>query len=399
MATKDFSSEDLPPAIKADFNLLLITLKRRQLVGSAQCIKATLEMLRSMLGRYNFSSTEHMLKTVRGIGRELTAAAQTELTIGNLVRRILFLIREEYAHCVREAEVNLQQQQRNRTTSKDLTKAVLDSKPTSVKRKDRSNSVTSNHSNPNDEELLAAVNSAFPHDSSIGILSSNNHDSEDYSRLFPELRGAVIKEINDINNEIDNYTVICSRAPDYVHAEECILTYGYSRIVEQFLKAAGVKRRFQLIIAEAAPGLDGHKLAHSLSKSSPNISITIIPDSNIYAIMARVNKVILSPHAVMADGGAISPSGQLMVATAAKEFLVPVVCVSGAFSLTPLFAHNQSLALQQLQSPSSAFPYNTDINFTNVEVIFPAFDHITPDLISLYVTNDGSYLPSYMFRL
>jgi hypothetical protein len=30
------------------------------------------------------------------MGRELAAAAQTELTIGNLVRRVLFLIREEH---------------------------------------------------------------------------------------------------------------------------------------------------------------------------------------------------------------------------------------------------------------------------------------------------------------
>jgi hypothetical protein len=32
----------------------------------------------------------------RAMGRELAAAAQTELTIGNLVRRVLFLIREEH---------------------------------------------------------------------------------------------------------------------------------------------------------------------------------------------------------------------------------------------------------------------------------------------------------------
>jgi translation initiation factor eIF-2B subunit beta len=122
-----------------------------------------------------------------------------------------------------------------------------------------------------------------------------------------------------------------------------------------------------LIIAEASPSLDGHKLAHSLCKV-PNISITIIPDSNLYAIMARVNKVILSPHAVMADGGTIAPSGHLMVSLAAKEFLVPVVCISSSFSLTPLFAHNQSLALQQLQSPADTIRYEENIDFSNVEV-------------------------------
>jgi translation initiation factor eIF-2B subunit beta len=107
----------------------------------------------------------------------------------------------------------------------------------------------------------------------------------------------------------------------------------------------------------------------------------------------------LSPHAIMADGGAISVSGHLVVATAAKEFLVPVVSIAGSFSLTPLFAHNQTLALQQLQSPVTAIPYDSDVNFSNVEVVFPAFDHLPPDFISLYVTNDGSQLPSYMFRL
>jgi translation initiation factor 2B subunit (eIF-2B alpha/beta/delta family) len=38
---------------------------------------------------------------VRAMGRELTSLAPTELTIGNLVRRVLFLIREEHATCVR----------------------------------------------------------------------------------------------------------------------------------------------------------------------------------------------------------------------------------------------------------------------------------------------------------
>jgi translation initiation factor 2B subunit (eIF-2B alpha/beta/delta family) len=45
-----------------------------------------------------------------------------------------------------------------------------------------------------------------------------------------------------------------------------------------------------VIIAEAAPALSGLKLATSLSKVT-NISVTLIPDSNIYAIMSRMNKV------------------------------------------------------------------------------------------------------------
>lgn len=79
-------------------------------------------------------------------------------------------------------------------------------------------------------------------------------------------------------------------------------------------------------------------------------------------------QVILSPQAVMADGGAICPSGHLMVSTAAKELSVPVVYVAGAFTVTPLFAHNQRTVLNQQLSPADALPYNANINTSNVEV-------------------------------
>jgi hypothetical protein len=49
--------------------------------------------------------------------------------------------------------------------------------------------------------------------------------------------------------QIDNVAVICQRAQEHIHAGECILTYGYSKIVEQFLKAAGAKRKFQVLLA------------------------------------------------------------------------------------------------------------------------------------------------------
>lgn len=65
--------------------------------------------------------------------------------------------------------------------------------------------------------------------------------------------------------------------------------------MEVFLRAAAAKRRFQLIVAEAAPGLEGHIMAQTLSKL-PQVAVTLIPDSNIYAIMARVNKVCDFPR-------------------------------------------------------------------------------------------------------
>lgn len=39
------------------------------------------------------------------------------------------------------------------------------------------------------------------------------------------------------------------------------------------------------------------------------------------------------------------------------------------------------------------------MNFDNVEVVVPAAEYIPPELINLYVTNNGSHQPSYVYRL
>lgn len=64
--------------------------------------------------------------------------------------------------------------------------------------------------------------------------------------------------------------------------------------MERFLRAAS-KRSFQVIVAERAPWYDGHEMAARLA--SVPIDTTVITDSAIFAMMARVNKVIIGTHA------------------------------------------------------------------------------------------------------
>jgi translation initiation factor eIF-2B subunit beta len=44
-----------------------------------------------------------MMKSVRALGRELMAASPAELVIGNIIRRVLYIIREEYSQKLRFA--------------------------------------------------------------------------------------------------------------------------------------------------------------------------------------------------------------------------------------------------------------------------------------------------------
>jgi translation initiation factor eIF-2B subunit beta len=79
------------------------------------------------------------------------------------------------------------------------------------------------------------------------------------------------------------------------------MSYGGSRTVEEFLKAAGKKRKFEVICVEcAAGGYRGQEMALSLAKQGQgNIHTTVIPDAAVFAMMARVNKVIIGTHAGM----------------------------------------------------------------------------------------------------
>jgi translation initiation factor 2B subunit (eIF-2B alpha/beta/delta family) len=45
----------------------------------------------------------------------------------------------------------------------------------------------------------------------------------------------------------------------------------------------------QVVVPEAAPGYDGHAMASQLSQAK--VQTTLIADSAVFAMMARVNKV------------------------------------------------------------------------------------------------------------
>ena len=68
--------------------------------------------------------------------------------------------------------------------------------------------------------------------------------------------------------------------------------------------------------------MQGQELAVCLA--GENIDTTLITDSAIFAMMARVNKVIIGTHSVLANGGLKATVGAYSMALAAKHYSVPV---------------------------------------------------------------------------
>ena len=262
---------------------------------------------------------------LRGLGRELHAAGGfREPAIGNVVRRLMCVVREEtIAH---EAQQQSQQQQGRTNLSLSSMLWALPQHVTVHKR---------TSSSVGKEKLRS--------ESLSSVTSEVGRDTESLPQYFlsskPELKTNVMEAIQEMKDELEDlHKIINEQAPNHVHADEVILTYARSKTVELFLKAAAAKKRkFQVIVCEGAPHFGGHSMAKSLAKAG--IETTVIHDSAVFAIMARVNKVLLPAHAVLANGGLIAPSGSHLVALAAKHNSVPVVTITGIFKLCPMFPH------------------------------------------------------------
>jgi len=150
---------------------------------------------------------------------------------------------------------------------------------------------------------------------------------------------------------------------------------------------------FQVLVAEGSPRNGGHDLASKLQKTG--IETTLIPDASVFAVMSRVNKVVLPAEAVLANGGLVTSNGGNLVALGAQHHAVPVICTTGIFKLCPQFPHEGQDTMNELLNPVQLVDALPD----SVRVINPLHDLINPNLVSLFVTNVGSFRPSFIYRL
>jgi len=404
--------------------------------------RRTVELFKVILGSARWRTAAQLMLLIKGLGRELHAAGgHREPAIGNVVRRIMSCVREEVARHAAQEQAEEESQIGNvvkRLSDKlDLSSTSLnESSSNLISPRDTASTPGSSATKIQRNLSLASMLWAHPQHVTVkrtgsGLKSSSGTNptgrlrSDSFSNdpstpikatmldSFPDsfhvvrsdLRVTIMEAIQEIANDLEDlYKNITDQATSHIHADEIILTYGRSKTIELFLKAAAAKKRkFQVIICEGAPHFGGHAMALSLAKVG--IETVVINDSAACAILARVNKVLLPAHAVLANGGLIGPSGSHVVALAARQHSVPVVCITGMFKLCPQFPHEGQDTLNDLVSVSSVMSYvemtsQFDLlGCDHVEYINPIHDYIPPKCINLYVTNIGGFQPSYIYRL
>ncbi|XP_022992716.1 translation initiation factor eIF-2B subunit beta-like [Cucurbita maxima] len=396
------------PDVQALVNDFVIKLKKRKIEGSLATAKHTAELLRSVISHQRIPYTNQaaaLIDAVKAVGEQLIAANPVELSVGNIVRRVLYIIREE---------------------DLSLTTASIAGLSLSAVSDDEDDSEKDDHPALSAAAVAAAARSTLrppslqtlledvPNQASVHQASSSGGDSEgksksaDKSSRSRKLKHDVIEAVNELIQDIATcHEQIAEQAVEHIHQNEVILTLGSSRTVLEFLCAAKEKKRsFRVFVAEGAPRYQGHLLAKELV--TRGLQTTLITDSAVFAMISRVNMVIVGAHAVMANGGVMAPVGLNMVALAAKRHAVPFVVLAGSHKLCPLYPHNPEVLLNELRSPSElldfgefsdCMDFGSKTGSPLLHVVNPTFDYVPPSLVSLFITDTGGHNSSYMYRL
>lgn len=388
------------------------------------------------------------------VGKRLVAAQPKELVVGNVVRRVLGLIREEQENGPTEgdgsglsSEVGSesgrqtpQMSSPGRTDALSSTNGTTNAMPevqashamrssaaTETRRTNQSPSrppLHSSHTTFSGAAPLTSMFSLLSHPTMSSPRGSpaqgSPGDAATPSSRPPgsnDIRQEVIEGIGEIIDELEQSDEqIASYALEHIHADEVILTYSASTTVQRFLLKAASRRKFTVIHAEAYP--NNHQKVHALvtgnqhpysgdgvpaetfhkTLTAAGITVVLIPDSALFAIMSRVNKVILSTHAILSNGALLAASGTKLVVKAAKAHRVPVVVLSGTYKLSPKYPYDPDVYCEY-GDVSRVFPFQDGELVDKLEVENPIFDFVEPDGVDMYVTNLGGHAPSYLYRI
>ena len=406
---------------------------------------ATAYLLRRVVETFKFTDAPALIERVQQVGQRLLAAQPREMAIGNIVRRILGVIREE-AEEDRDVETSgysvpaahSRQEPAEETDSRAPNTPGTMSRvlPSSPQRQSTSTpsspeppeggevqrplpvTTYSSIANTSTGPAATSIFSLLSHPRSTAALPApilGSHSSGGHLPLAnaalligtaaKDLRAEIVEGIQEILEELDQADdQIAGYSIEHIHSNEIILTHKSSITVQTFLLKAAVKRRFTVVHAEAFP--NGHESTHATvigkargdsddesrpesfqkSLTTAGITVILIPDSAVYALMSRINKIILDTHVVFANGGLVAAAGAKVIAQAANMHRTPVIALSGVYKLSPVYPFDID-SLMESGDPGRVIDYGEGDLMNSIKFENPLFEYIPPDLVNLYITN------------
>ncbi|KAG6115023.1 hypothetical protein E4U13_003073 [Claviceps humidiphila] len=416
---KSFRGQPLEAAIE---NLISL-LKRRQIRGSEPCAVATAHILLQVVARSKWHDVDGLIDNVSRMGRRLVEAQPRELVIGNIVRRILALIRDEAVEDRNEAS--------SETPSEAPMTPPLLSDPTSVSQRlpstytkqgsagsDLSETANppprpgplSSYSSVNvPKSLFHLLSVSSP---SLGDGTSSPHRNSGTStptRLAHQtnsqihaLRSEVIDGIEEIKDEISSVDdQIAALAEVQIRPGDHIVVHQPSTTVERFILRAAAKRKFTVLIVTEATRQQNDSVQYANFRkklTASGITVINVMNSGLMAYMPQVSKVILGARTIVANGGAVTDAGACTIARAAQKQGTAVVVLAGVYKLSPVNPFDED-SLIEWGDPSSSVSFSDGSIVNGVEVRTAVTELVPAQFIDTYITNLGTHSREHLASL
>ncbi|XP_055628512.1 translation initiation factor eIF-2B subunit delta isoform X1 [Toxorhynchites rutilus septentrionalis] len=170
-------------------------------------------------------------------------------------------------------------------------------------------------------------------------LNAKDSDSDQKEYLLEAIETYIRDQIEKAEEAIS------ISVQEKIYNGDVILTYGCSSLIMHILEEANRREKnFRVVIVDSRPREQEHEMLRQLV--AQGIDCTCVLINAISYVIPEVTKVLLSAHALLANGCVMSRVGTAQIALVAKSYNVPVLvcCETHKFServQTDAFVYNE----------------------------------------------------------
>ena len=369
-------------------------LRRKKDINSTEASEEIAQLfynlIQDSIKNKGIKTHSQLILLVKYLGKILSTVDPVQFCIGNTIKKILHIIREEINQSTKEEQNNIQNNpellgnkiKEAKKNLKDLKSFEFfkDFDSLDLERVESENSIEKNST----ERLYE-----------FKKLGSDAPITEENINSILEEISNLISEINSISETITKQKEI----KDLISDGDIILTSNYSEQVAKILAENKKTKNFKVFVCESAPKLREKSQVEELKKIK--LDLTVIEDDDIYSVMKKYTKVkvLLGAKGILVNGGLITYGGAYNICLLAKMFSNPVIIVGGTTKLTPMYSFKHELYNEYL-SPDLIFGKNMDYkgDISNIQFNNPSLDYVPPNLISMYATDIGILNPNYLYK-
>ncbi|KAI1764107.1 nagb/rpia/CoA transferase-like protein [Hypoxylon sp. FL1150] len=369
--------------VDAAVDFLISLLKRRQIRGSESCAIATARVLLQVVAKDKWADVDHLIGRIQLVGRKLVAAQPHELVIGNIVKRVLGLIRDEAS----EERNDVGNDSPSSETS--LPPAMV---PAPTEKSTRPPFVVLG-SFARTQSMFGLLSDPdfTPSPGSTPLLGSGsstpqrNPQSTNIQALKSEVIDGIeeiVDEIKQVDEQIQNYADI------HIHPGDYIMVYEPTKTVQRFITRASSKRKFIvfLVVDPSTTSSSDPYTSFRKALSSGGSTVVNVMNVGLMAYMSRVNKVILGARAITSTGGVVVDSGAAAIARAAQQQGRTVIILGGVYKISPDSCTHKETSVEW-GNPSKYVNFADGQMVRHVKVKNAAAEFIPSEFVNTYITN------------